>query len=107
MKHYDIEASPFYFSRDCREWEGSRVAALNCFADGGTNAHVIVEGWEESRAASALRMPIPLPAAATGIGPGDGQRHSPPPATPAPGALKIKSNWWMKQASAAETARIP
>jgi acyl transferase domain-containing protein/acyl carrier protein len=70
MKHFDIGASPFYFSREHQEWTGPRTAALNCFADGGTNAHIILEGWEELRGPDALRRPLPLPAMEPDGGPG-------------------------------------
>nr|WP_307719818.1 type I polyketide synthase [Paenibacillus kobensis] len=62
MKHFDVESSPFYFSRETEEWTGIRTAAVNCFADGGTNAHVILEGWEEHRAPNTVRQPLPSPA---------------------------------------------
>ncbi|MNF78394.1 Polyketide synthase PksL [compost metagenome] len=61
MKHFDIEASPFYFGREREQWAGIRTAAVNCFADGGTNAHIILEGWEEHRAPNAARKPLLLP----------------------------------------------
>ncbi|MEK4329490.1 beta-ketoacyl synthase N-terminal-like domain-containing protein [Paenibacillus sp. FSL R7-0312] len=90
MKHFDIEASPFYFSRDCAEWPGRRTAALNSFADGGTNAHVIMESWEELRAPSAVRRPLPLPEEAI-------EQHA--------GAGAVKPNWWLKQTKAADEIR--
>jgi acyl transferase domain-containing protein/acyl carrier protein/ubiquinone/menaquinone biosynthesis C-methylase UbiE len=50
MSHYKIESSPFSFCRELTEWAGTtRVAALNCFADGGTNAHVILESLPEDQ----------------------------------------------------------
>lgn len=65
MNHYDIGSSPFYFCREAGEWAGPRAAAINCFADGGTNSHAILEAWEEQ--APAGREPLPAPAL---------QRHS-------------------------------
>ncbi|WP_373689232.1 amino acid adenylation domain-containing protein [Streptomyces sp. Rer75] len=41
--HFDLAASPLYFPREPRPWPGTAgIAALNCFADGGTNAHLLV-----------------------------------------------------------------
>lgn len=37
------------------------VAAINVFADGGTNAHALVSGWVETRNAGDVRKPIALP----------------------------------------------
>jgi len=63
MTHYDIEASPFYFSRELTAWETMpRIAAINCFADGGTNAHVIVEAFENPQPHSLVRRPMQEPA---------------------------------------------
>ncbi|WP_143812933.1 SDR family NAD(P)-dependent oxidoreductase [Paenibacillus sp. XY044] len=63
MAHFDLQASPFYFEREAATWERkSRLAALNCFADGGTNVHVILEdgaAWSEDRKG---RDPLPDPA---------------------------------------------
>lgn len=46
MNHYSINDSPFYFERQCRQWTGA--AAINCFADGGTNAHLVLEGYTDN-----------------------------------------------------------
>ncbi len=63
MTHYDIETSPFYFSRENTEWtHTSRTAAINCFADGGTNAHVILEEGTDLALQRNTRQPIPIPA---------------------------------------------
>jgi acyl transferase domain-containing protein len=45
MTHYDLISSPFKFDRNYGDWiEKDHLAGLNCFADGGTNVHVILEG---------------------------------------------------------------
>ena len=63
MTHYDLRASGFSFRREAGPWQGSpRRAALNCFADGGTNAHVILEAWEGEDGHSGRRAPIAPPA---------------------------------------------
>jgi acyl transferase domain-containing protein len=62
IKHYDMESSSFYFCRELTGWQNTpRVAAINCFADGGTNVHVILEGWEEPTPRQIERHPIPPP----------------------------------------------
>lgn len=65
MAHYDIESSPLYFGRENTEWthaHTSRIAAINCFADGGTNAHVILEEAADLALQRNTRQPVPLPA---------------------------------------------
>ncbi len=60
MTHYDLAASPFRFTRSLRAWDATpRVAAINCFADGGTNAHMILEAWEPASPADVRRRPLP------------------------------------------------
>jgi acyl transferase domain-containing protein/NAD(P)-dependent dehydrogenase (short-subunit alcohol dehydrogenase family)/acyl carrier protein len=62
LKHYSVESSPFYFSRQSTEWIAPvRAAAVNCFADGGTNAHVVLEAWEEKNERNIVHRPLPLP----------------------------------------------
>ncbi len=61
-KYFDIESSPFYFCRNGREWTNpSLIAAINCFADGGTNAHVILEAWDDLSSRVIKRHPIAPP----------------------------------------------
>jgi polyketide synthase PksJ len=58
LPHFDLEACAMYFPRELRPWpaEADR-AALNCFADGGTNAHLLLApAPAEHRAA---RAPLP------------------------------------------------
>ncbi|MET0336049.1 MAG: beta-ketoacyl synthase N-terminal-like domain-containing protein, partial [Rhizobacter sp.] len=67
MPHYDLAASPFRFTRQAGAWPGAaRTGALNCFADGGTNAHVVLQEWE-TQMSSPRRDPLVLasPAAPT------------------------------------------
>jgi polyketide synthase PksL len=48
----------------CQWPEGPAVVAINCFADGGTNAHVIVEAWQggDGVGVGVLgRAPLPAP----------------------------------------------
>jgi acyl transferase domain-containing protein len=62
MTHFNMETSPFYFSRSPKAWEGSkRIAAINCFADGGTNAHVILEERTKEHLRPVIRCPAPPP----------------------------------------------
>jgi polyketide synthase PksN len=63
MTHYNIESSPFHFYRKLVEWTNTpQIAGINCFADGGTNAHAIVQAWEDSASRSVKRHPNPPPA---------------------------------------------
>ncbi|MEM9214083.1 MAG: SDR family NAD(P)-dependent oxidoreductase [Cyanobacteria bacterium P01_F01_bin.150] len=57
LMHYDLNTSPFYFCRQSDAWTESPLIALNCFADGGTNAHVILAQWPQA-AVDPQRQPI-------------------------------------------------
>jgi acyl transferase domain-containing protein len=60
--HFDLKTSPFYFTRKLSDWDNPvRTAALNCFADGGTNAHLILESWEHPAGLDIKRRPLPPP----------------------------------------------
>jgi polyketide synthase PksN len=62
MTHYDLASSPFEFARKPCDWPTeTATAAINCFADGGTNVHVILDAWQEHRALAGLRQPIAPP----------------------------------------------
>ena len=62
MTHYDIDSSPFYFTRECVPWhQDPQTAALNCFADGGTNAHVILEAYTQQRMSPVTRKRLNPP----------------------------------------------
>jgi polyketide synthase PksN len=59
MNHYDFSTSQFQFSHELERWDGEpRIAAINCFADGGTNAHVVVESWKPLTPNESQRKPI-------------------------------------------------
>jgi acyl transferase domain-containing protein len=61
--YYDFSASPFRFTRALRAWdEPSRAIAINCFADGGTNAHVILAAVAAELAGAQRREPVQPPA---------------------------------------------
>ncbi len=63
MKYFDIVASPFHFTDALRAWPAApKVAAVNCFADGGTNAHVILEAWTGDSGEKLRREPLIVPA---------------------------------------------
>nr|WP_242704753.1 polyketide synthase [Burkholderia gladioli] len=63
LAHYDLDASPFRFARHAGDAADAPTAlAINCFADGGTNAHVIVQAWQETGARAVRRAPIAPPA---------------------------------------------
>ncbi|WP_435103801.1 amino acid adenylation domain-containing protein [Arhodomonas sp. AD133] len=60
LEHFDMTRSPLYFPREPQPWPGTTaLAAINCFGDGGTNAHVILgsapEGYVSKRSALPLR----------------------------------------------------
>ncbi|CAM5284808.1 Acyltransferase domain-containing protein OS=Streptomyces alboniger OX=132473 GN=CP975_10205 PE=4 SV=1 [Streptomyces alboniger] len=60
LDHFDVAASPLYFPRASRPWpEDAGVAALNCFADGGTNAHLLLA--PAPGAPRPSRRPLPEP----------------------------------------------
>jgi acyl transferase domain-containing protein len=62
MGHFDLAAASFVLPRELTVWRDlHRVAALNCFADGGTNVHVILESWEPAADAGPTRTPKPMP----------------------------------------------
>jgi 3-oxoacyl-(acyl-carrier-protein) synthase/NAD(P)-dependent dehydrogenase (short-subunit alcohol dehydrogenase family) len=63
MEHFDLAASPFRFSRVGSIAEGvPDLVAINCFADGGTNAHVILEAWRERGPRNIVHRPSVPPA---------------------------------------------
>ncbi|CUB45889.1 Polyketide synthase PksJ [Bacillus amyloliquefaciens] len=61
--HFDREKANIQFSRTLADWPSPIPAAgINCFADGGTNAHVIVEAWQEDEGRRIKRHPLTPPA---------------------------------------------
>ncbi|MCP5007373.1 MAG: SDR family NAD(P)-dependent oxidoreductase, partial [Planctomycetes bacterium] len=79
LQHYSIEESDFAFPRK-EEAMKMKYAALNCFADGGTNAHVILEEYSSSIYV-IKHSPLPLPEMnrvdARTLQPFEEERHKP------------------------------
>jgi polyketide synthase PksJ len=61
IRHFDFDRSPFRFRRATAPWLGVPVAAINCFGDGGTNAHVVIEAPPESVVAAARHAALSPP----------------------------------------------
>ncbi|WP_328877591.1 non-ribosomal peptide synthetase [Streptomyces sp. NBC_00299] len=60
LPHFDMDASAMYFPRELRPWPAAADrAALNCFADGGTNAHLLLAPAPADH--RATRPPLPQP----------------------------------------------
>ncbi|MEV8517155.1 amino acid adenylation domain-containing protein [Dactylosporangium sp. NPDC051484] len=60
MPHLDTAAAGLRIDRSAVPWDAAPlVAALNCFADGGTNVHVVLTPPPDT--APAGRDPLPLP----------------------------------------------
>ncbi|WP_316524147.1 non-ribosomal peptide synthetase [Kitasatospora brasiliensis] len=60
LDHFDMDASPLYFPREARPWpDSAQLAALNCFADGGTNAHLLLAPAPAGHRGG--RAPLPRP----------------------------------------------
>ncbi|MCP5005109.1 MAG: hypothetical protein GY941_14420, partial [Planctomycetes bacterium] len=59
LQHYSVEESGFAFPRKEEAME-MKYAALNCFADGGTNAHVVLQEYSSSTHV-IKHAPLPLP----------------------------------------------
>ncbi|MFJ8189256.1 amino acid adenylation domain-containing protein [Streptomyces sp. NPDC096094] len=60
LPHFDLDASAMYFPREPRPWTaGADRAALNCFADGGTNAHLLLAPAPADH--HPARAPLPRP----------------------------------------------
>ncbi len=60
LPHFDLDASAMYFPREPRPWpEDADRAALNCFADGGTNVHLLLAPAPADH--RAARAPLPQP----------------------------------------------
>lgn len=88
MSHFDIEASPFYFNRELKDWgEKPKAVAINCFADGGTNAHVILEAWDSGKKELNIRPALEVPK----LNHSDFSNHKKEISS-----SKNKSNWWTK-----------
>lgn len=63
---YDFAASRVLFNRETMEWREppgkKRIAALNCFPDGGTNCHALIEEFvpDASYRRALFSQPLPL-----------------------------------------------
>ncbi len=62
LPHFDLDASAMYFPREAHPWPaGADRAAVNCFADGGTNAHLLLAPAPEGHRAARAPLPQPSP----------------------------------------------
>ena len=57
LKHYSLEDAGFTFPKQSKP-QAMKYTALNCFADGGTNAHIILEQGDSG---TKPRKSLPLP----------------------------------------------
>lgn len=61
-RHFRLEATPFVLPRVETDWPDTvRRAALNCFADGGTNVHLLVESDGFIGHSFPVRRSLPVP----------------------------------------------
>ncbi|MCZ8521618.1 MULTISPECIES: beta-ketoacyl synthase N-terminal-like domain-containing protein [Paenibacillus] len=108
MKYFDMGSSPFCFHRERSPWEEAHTAALNCFADGGTNVHVILEAGKEGTASSVRRHPLPVPASAMDTAAASPASGSSEAAAAAGRTGDRKTSWWSsKTAAGVATVQSP
>lgn len=66
-EHIDFEASPFYVNTALKDWprheHGPRLAAVSSFGFSGTNAHMVLQEYADTRPAHH-DMPVALPLSA-------------------------------------------
>ncbi|MBZ5521036.1 MAG: SDR family NAD(P)-dependent oxidoreductase [Acidobacteriia bacterium] len=61
MRHFDLKMSPFELNRSLVPWHDIEFAAINSFADGGTNVHIILGPWSRPVVERQSRRPLPPP----------------------------------------------
>jgi acyl transferase domain-containing protein len=62
LEHFDLDASSLRLPRRTGPWpESAALAAINCFADGGTNAHLLLAPAPSD--IRSARAPLPAPVA--------------------------------------------
>lgn len=86
--HLGLEASPFYVNTECKPWPAAqRYAGVSSFGMGGTNAHLVLGGYEGAAGADkpawdapgqrfALRTLVPDLQTKPPLKPGTGQEKS-------------------------------
>ncbi|MFB6978536.1 beta-ketoacyl synthase N-terminal-like domain-containing protein [Streptomyces scopuliridis] len=59
-----LSGTPLRLPAEAEDWPGPRRAAVSAFGFGGTNAHIVVDGWSGDASAAVAPLPIPSPAPA-------------------------------------------